>query len=155
MATIHFYEKPGCVGNAQQKKLLRSLGHALEVYDLLSTPWTAESLRPFFGDKPVAAWFNTSAPKVKNGEINIHILNEAQALQMMLAEPLLISRPLMQVDEHQQSGFLTGAVFDALDIVLNPQNPAENLDGCPMGDDKPDENTPIVSTHASLCGVPT
>jgi len=70
MAKVIFYEKPGCGGNARQKALLVSSGHALEVRNLLAEPWTAERLQAFFGSRPVAEWFNASAPRVKSGEID-------------------------------------------------------------------------------------
>ena len=62
MTDLVFYEKPGCIGNKQQKAILRRLGVSLEVRDILSENWTAESLRSFFGNKAVPAWFNESAP---------------------------------------------------------------------------------------------
>jgi hypothetical protein len=27
MATVHFYEKPGCINNTRQKKILAAAGH--------------------------------------------------------------------------------------------------------------------------------
>ena len=58
----------------------------------------AERLRAFFGDLPVKHWFNTSAPAIKQGEVEPDKLNEQEALALMLDNPLLIRRPLMQVD---------------------------------------------------------
>jgi len=128
MTQLIFYEKPGCVGNNRQKALLRAQGIVFEVKDLLTTPWTVESLRPFFGNKPVAQWFNDSAPKVKSGEIDIHTLSETQALKMMLQEPLLIRRPLLDLDKKKQSGFTAGIVLDALGVVLEAE---KDLQSCP------------------------
>jgi len=39
------------------------------VRNLLSEPWSEESLAHFFGDRPVAEWFNTAHPRVKAGEV--------------------------------------------------------------------------------------
>ncbi len=130
MSTLIFFEKPGCVGNAQQKALLRSQGIEMEVRDLLSEPWRRETLRPFFGEQPIPEWFNASAPKVKSGEIPIHDCTEEEALTMMLEEPLLIRRPLMAVGETRQAGFEAGPVITALGVRL----PSEDLQTCPMGD---------------------
>lgn len=129
MTELVFYEKPGCVGNRMQKSLLRSQGVGFQVRDLLSHPWTAESLRAFFADKPVAEWFNNSAPQVKSGEIPVNSLTEEQALKLMLQEPILIRRPLMELGDIRQSGFVAGPVIEALEVVLDPQ---ENLQDCPM-----------------------
>ncbi len=138
MTHLIFYEKPGCVGNRRQQALLRAQGVVFEVKDLLSTPWTADSLRPFFGDKPVAEWFNASAPKVKSGKINIHAVDETQALSMMVQEPLLICRPLLHYHDLQQSGFTAGVVLEALNVILEPE---KDLQSCPK------------DSNASVCEV--
>lgn len=131
MSYLVFYEKPGCVGNDRQKDLLETLGHQLEVRDLLTEAWTEERLRPFFGSKPVVQWFNLSAPSIKSGEIEIDALKEEDALAVMIIEPLLICRPLLEHGVYKQSGFLKGPVLDALGVYLEPQN---DLDSCPMTD---------------------
>ncbi len=105
MAKVVFYEKPGCGGNARQKALLVSSGHELEVRNFLAERWTAVTLKPFFGAKPVPEWFNGSAPRVKSGAVRIGDLSSDAALEMMVADPILIRRPLMQVGERQVSGF--------------------------------------------------
>ena len=105
MAHVVFYEKPGCGGNAKQKALLRASGHEIEAKSLLSEPWTAASLRPYFGERPVRDWFNLASPQVKSGEIAIDLLGEQEALALMLGDPLLIRRPLMLVAERRECGF--------------------------------------------------
>lgn len=105
MASIIFYEKPGCRNNARQKDLLRAAGHTLEVRDLLGAVWSAETLRPFFGERPVAEWFNRAAPRVKSGEVIPEVLDAGQALALMLADPLLIRRPLMESGGRRMAGF--------------------------------------------------
>ncbi|MHB8248337.1 MAG: ArsC/Spx/MgsR family protein [Acidithiobacillus sp.] len=105
MASIIFYEKPGCRNNARQKDLLRAAGHTLEVRDLLSEAWSQETLRPFFGDRAVAEWFNRAAPRVKSGEVIPEALDAGQALALMIADPLLIRRPLMESEGRCMTGF--------------------------------------------------
>lgn len=105
MKTVMFFEKPGCIGNAKQKALLTREGFTLEVHSILSTPWTPETLRPFFGTRPVAEWFNRTAPSVKNGLINPDALSESEALTAMIKEPLLISRPLISYNGKKACGF--------------------------------------------------
>ncbi|SOC11563.1 ArsC/Spx/MgsR family protein [Rhodobacter maris] len=125
---VIFWEKPGCVGNARQKAVLEAAGHRLEVRDLLRAPWTAQSLRPFFGARPVAEWFNAAAPRVRSSELRPDSLTEAEALALMLDDPLLIRRPLMQVGEDRRAGFETAQV--AAWIGLDPGAPSVN-DACP------------------------
>ncbi|MEH1825118.1 MAG: ArsC/Spx/MgsR family protein [Nostoc sp.] len=105
MARVSFYSKPGCKGGTKQKVLLTAAGHEVIPYNLLKEPWTVERLRSFFGDRPVAEWFNLSAPKVKSGEVVPEKVDEQTALALMLKEPLLIRRPLLEVGEQREVGF--------------------------------------------------
>lgn len=105
MATIIFWEKPGCQGNARQKEILLASGHELEVRNLLAEPWSQEGLALFFGDRPVAEWFNPAHPQVKSGEVVPAGYGRDQALELMTTEPLFIVRPLMQVGEERMAGF--------------------------------------------------
>ena len=128
MATVIFYEKPGCTGNARQKRLLIEAGHTVEPRNLLAEPWTAESLRPFFGDRPVADWFNKAAPAVKSGEIDPSSFDEEAALKAMIATPLLIRRPLMQVGDRRETGFEPALV----EAWIGLAEPVEgSIEGCP------------------------
>ncbi len=105
MTEIVFYEKPGCASNARQKRLLLASGHELIVRDLLQTRWRAEELQAFFGQRPVAEWFNPAAPAVKSGAVVPEAQTASSALQLMLQDPLLIRRPLLQVGERREAGF--------------------------------------------------
>lgn len=105
MATVVFYEKPGCGTNARQKRLLEAAGHSLVVKNLLTEPWTVERLRGFFDGTPVESWFNPAAPRVKGGEVNPQGLDANGALELMVREPLLIRRPLIEANDLQCAGF--------------------------------------------------
>lgn len=129
MTKVIFYEKPGCINNAKQKALLWAAGHEVEAFNLLKTPWTVSTLRPFFGNLPVASWFNPTAPRIKSGEIVPENLDEGTALELMIADPILIRRPLMQVDEVRSIGF-DRAKIDAW-IGLTPAKIFEDLETCP------------------------
>lgn len=118
MAAIIFWEKPGCQGNARQKEILLASGHELDVRDLLSEPWTESGLTLFFGNRPVVEWFNPAHPKVKSGEVVPERYNPQEALRLMVAEPLYIVRPLMQVGEERLAGFDVGQVHNWIGLVL-------------------------------------
>lgn len=128
MARVIFWEKPGCRGNARQKEILLASGHELEVRNLLTEPWTCERLAEFFGDRPVAEWFNPTNPQVKSGEIVPAQIKAEDALRMMADEPLLIVRPLMQVGEQRLAGFEVQEVHNWIGLDLeslserDPQN---------------------------------
>jgi len=110
MAQVTFYEKPGCGGNARQKALLLASGHQLDVRNLLTEAWTPATLRLFFGDMPLPQWFNASSPRIKSGAVKPAELTPETALAMMVADPLLIRRPLLQVGERRAAGFDQAAV---------------------------------------------
>lgn len=129
MAHVVFFEKPGCGGNARQKQILSESGHELDVRNLLTHPWTQDELLCFFGSRPVAEWFNRSHPKVKSGDVVPEAQSAEQALALMLAEPLFIRRPLLQVGEQREVGW-DEAVIDTW-IGLQRQGVKE---GCPKGD---------------------
>ena len=128
MAKVTFWEKPGCKGNSKQKEILLASGHELEVRDLLAERWTETELAKFFGDRPVTEWFNITNPQVKSGAIDPQKVSAADALKMMVAEPLLIVRPLMQVDDERLAGFKVEQVHNWIGLKLDsvggrdPQN---------------------------------
>ena len=102
---IHFYEKPGCINNTKQKRLLEQHGHRIEAHSLLDQHWNAATLRLFFDDMPVSEWFNRAAPRVKSGEIVPEAFDEESALEAMIQDPLLIRRPLLDAHGELACGF--------------------------------------------------
>lgn len=126
MALVTFYEKPGCGTNRKQKAMLAAAGHRLDERNLLSEPWTEERLRGFFGDMPVASWFNPAAPRVKSGEIDPLALGPDDALALMLAEPLLIRRPLIEAEGRRCAGFDKEPVLS----LLGQTDGLESAQGC-------------------------
>lgn len=110
MATVIFYEKPGCGGNARQKRALAAAGHVIDARSLLAEPWTPARLRGFFGDLPVPDWFNPAAPDIKSGAVDPAALSADDALDLLCRAPILIRRPLLQVGEVQRCGFDPAAI---------------------------------------------
>ena len=134
MATVTFYEKPGCSNNTRQKKLLTAAGHQVVAKDILTETWQAERLRAFFGELAVRDWFNYSAPAIKHGEIEPDTLTEQEALALMLENPLLIRRPLMQVGDSLMAGFDQQAVDNW--IGLQTIEATSDLESCPRTPEK-------------------
>lgn len=129
MATVIFYEKPGCANNTRQKRLLIQAGHTVIAKNLLTESWQTESLRPFFTELAVRDWFNYSAPAIKRGEIEPDTLNEQQALALMLENPILIRRPLMQVGNECKAGFDPEKVHAWLSVTTS--DTGQDLENCP------------------------
>jgi len=132
MTTITFYEKPGCKGNLRQKTLLAAAGHTVQAKSLKAEAWTADRLLQFLGQLPVADWFNRAAPAVKSGEIVPERLGFEDALHLLLANPLLIRRPLMEVGEERMVGFDTAAV-DAWIGLNDIELPEGDIEACVHG----------------------
>lgn len=105
MVCVDFYEKPGCSNNARQKRMLETGGHTVIAHNLLTTVWSAEELSLYFNGMPVAQWFNCNAPAIKQGSVDPEAVDAEQALRLMLAEPLLIRRPLLRVGGKRCAGF--------------------------------------------------
>lgn len=136
MATVLFYEKPGCINNREQQRRLRSAGHTVDARNLLTEAWTPERLRPFFGDLPVAQWFNLTAPAVKQGRVDPEKVSADEALALMIDDPLLIRRPLMQVGEQRRVGFDAASVHRWLGLGSDAAEIGD-IETCPMDTDEP------------------
>lgn len=139
MAQVTFYEKPGCINNTKQKKWLAAAGHVVTEKNILETQWTREELLLYFGDRPVADWFNRTAPLVKTKAVIPESVDSEGALDLMLKNPILIKRPLLRVEDERMQGFSVDAVHTWIGLNPSKGNEAiveqlrkENLGLCPM-----------------------
>lgn len=108
MPHLIFWWKPHCATNRRQIAWLRQAGCQVVVRDLLAEPWQVAHLRGFFGTRPLAEWFNPAAPQMRDGRIDLATLaglGEARVLAQLIAEPLLIRRPLIEFDGRCHCGF--------------------------------------------------
>lgn len=127
MATITFYEKPGCINGEKQKNILEAAGHKLQCINILSHSWSREELLRYVRGKGVNTIVNYTAPKVKNGEINPEELTFEEAVALMIKDPILIKRPLIQID----SLYIQGFDDDRLKPYLGSWNGKEDVITCP------------------------
>jgi nitrogenase-associated protein len=132
MAHIIFYTKLGCMTSVKQIDLLKESGHEVELRDLLAHPWTKAELTSYFGELPVAACFNEKSPRVKSGEIDPTMYDREGALAQMLADHLLIRRPLMESGGHRLCGFdpVTVNAWVGLSASGIEQSASEDYAGC-------------------------
>lgn len=130
MAEVIFYEKPGCISNTRQKNMLQEAGHRVVACNLLTTPWTSSMLRRFFAELPVPEWFNSSAPRIQSGEVVPENLSQTRALTMMLLDPLLIRRPLMQVGDVYRVGFDGDEVNAWIGLEVKDVKQQQDLESC-------------------------
>lgn len=128
---IRFWWKPGCATNTRQIRLLEQAGCEVTVLNLLTEPWTPSRLAAFLGRRPVAEWFNPAAPAVKSGAVVPGAFSPEAALERLVAEPLLIRRPLLEIGNARCSGFAPEWLA-AQGVVLAPEAPVP--EGCSHGD---------------------
>lgn len=140
MATVLFYQKPGCGTNARQIRALEAAGHQVIAKNLLTEPWTAPDLLTFFGDTPVASWFNPAAPRMKSGELDPAAIDSSRALALMLNDPILIRRPLIDVNGARCAGFDREPALSLLG------NSRDDLQGCTRHEDMPRCPDPLPTT---------
>ncbi len=134
MKIVIFYEKPGCSTNTRQKKILRQSGCIVIERDLLNNGLNKEELRSFFGNKPVAEWFNINAPHIKNGQVKPSTLDELTALELLQRLPILIKRPLIITGNRRLSGFDKRELESLMDVTLIEDAPTEctsSHESCP------------------------
>lgn len=124
---VIFYEKPGCMGNAKQKKLLQSNNVAFEVRSILDTKWDKKTLESFFENLNIYDITNQFAPKVKNNQINLDTTSKSEMIEMMIKDPILIKRPLLVIGEQKICGFDIQRINSCLSINISTQ---KDIDSC-------------------------
>lgn len=119
--------------------MLEAAGHTVIARDLLTEPWSADRLRSFFDETPVSSWFNPAAPRVKSGEIDPCGMDAEAALALMIDDPLLIRRPLVEADGARCAGFDREPVVSLLGRMTGADaetcSRANNATPCPPHQD--------------------
>ena len=123
---VTFFEKPGCINNTRQKNMIAEAGHVVNALSLLTYQWDKEDLRSYFTGLEVRDWFNLTAPRIKNGEVNPAAIDSETALSEMIKDPLLIRRPLLEVNGTKACGFQNKLV----ELLLEGKD-VSHLQTCP------------------------
>ncbi|MBF0196832.1 MAG: hypothetical protein HQL32_03945 [Planctomycetes bacterium] len=92
---VSIYVKPGCKGNARFKEALKTAGYNVQTTSIIDKKWEEPALKNFFGDQAIHDCVNERAPALTKGEIKVDQLSEEELLQAMIADPILIKRPLV------------------------------------------------------------
>ena len=119
MKLVVFYEKPGCVTNAKQKKSLYAAGLTIIEKNLLEHGMSEEELLTYLDKRPVAEWFNPNAPMIKKKQIDPTSFTKEEALSKLHGNPILIRRPLISVEGRRMCGFDKKKIEEILGISLN------------------------------------
>jgi nitrogenase-associated protein len=80
---------------------------------------------------PVGDWFNRSAPRLKHRALRPEALSEAEALALLIEEPLLIRRPLLECNDTRTAGFDPDFIAGWIGLATG-QPPVD--EGCPRPD---------------------
>lgn len=71
---------------------------AVDLRDFFDDPFTEHELRALLGNEPPSARFSWNSPSWRRLGLNRSDLSEDDLIQLMLSEPRLIRRPLIEVD---------------------------------------------------------
>lgn len=130
MSNIIFYTKPGCKGGQRQKELLLSSGHTVEERSIFDKTWTPESLKPYLVKLKIEDWYNKNAPDVKAGTVIPGALSMEDTLKLLCSNPILIKRPLMEINNQLIAGFDVEFLKEIIELKNIPN---EDLTKCKMG----------------------
>ena len=119
MKEIIFYEKPGCVTNAKQKRTLQRAGCTLIVKNLLNHDLSPEELLGYLEKRSVSQWFNPNAPAIKKGELDPNAFSKEEALTLLFHNPILIRRPLINLEGNAMCGFDKKRIETLLGVSLD------------------------------------
>ena len=128
-----FYEKTGCSGNAKQKELLKSHNISFSVKSLLDTTWSKETLSEFFKGLGTKDMFNPFAPQIRDKEIDINTLSKDEDINLMIKNPILIKRPLLDINGVKICGFDIEKINELLNTNIDTNkklNTCSSSDSC-------------------------
>ncbi len=128
-----FYEKTGCSGNAKQKELLKNHNISFSVKSLLDTKWTNDTLSQFFEGLDVNEIFNPFAPQIRDKQIDIIKLSKEEAINLMIKNPILIKRPLLDINGTKICGFDIEKINKLLNVNIDTDkklNTCSSSDSC-------------------------
>jgi arsenate reductase-like glutaredoxin family protein len=75
--------------------------------------------------------FNSFAPQVRDKEIDITKLSKDEAINLMIKNPILIKRPLMQINGVKICGFDIDKINELLNINIEMD---KKINNCLSGD---------------------
>ena len=81
------------------KAELSQKGVELDERDFFQDGFTEEELRALIGDRPVSGYFSYNSPSFRKMGLDRDQLSDDQLLKMMVEEPRLVRRPLIQIGD--------------------------------------------------------
>ena len=81
------------------KAELSQKGIELDERDFFQDGFTEDELRALIGDRPVSGYFSYNSPSFRKMGLDRDQLADDQLLKMMVEEPRLVRRPLIQAGD--------------------------------------------------------
>ena len=81
------------------KAELSQKGVELDERDFFQDGFSEEELRALIGDRPVSGYFSYNSPSFRKMGLDRDQLSNDQLLKMMVEEPRLVRRPLIQIGD--------------------------------------------------------
>ena len=86
------------------KAELSQKGFELDERDFFQDGFTEDELRALIGDRSVSGYFSYNSPSFRKMGLDRDELSDGQLLKMMIQEPRLVRRPLIQAEGELQVG---------------------------------------------------
>ena len=97
--------------------MLLQAGLAFSERDFFSNPFKRNELSDLLKGKEVSYYFSWRSPSFKKLGQDKDSLNEEDMIELMLAEPRLIKRPLIRVNDHLVIGSDKSALSDLIQSI--------------------------------------
>ena len=81
------------------KAELSQKGVELDERDFFQDGFTEDELRALIGDRSVSGYFSYNSPSFRKMGLDRDELSDGQLLKMMIQEPRLVRRPLIQAED--------------------------------------------------------
>ncbi|MDQ3702099.1 MAG: transcriptional regulator [Chloroflexota bacterium] len=99
------YYKRGCTSCEKARAWLSDHGITVRERELFKNPLTAAEVEDLIGSRPVTDVLSTRTSEYKARGLDKGLPGDAELLRQMEAEPRLLRRPLLLVQEHLLVGF--------------------------------------------------
>lgn len=104
--TTRIYHNPRCSKSRATLELLRQRGEAPEIIEYLRAPPSAETLRTLIRKLGVAprALVRTGEAELEDAGIELDTAGEEQIVDLLLAHPKLLQRPIVETEDAARIG---------------------------------------------------
>jgi Spx/MgsR family transcriptional regulator len=103
--TPRFYYKSTCSTCRKARSLLAELGVETEERDMSTSPLSASEIEALIGDRDLKPFLNTRTDEYRERQMKANPPSREEAIQRMAANPNLIRRPLLILNDEFVFGY--------------------------------------------------